>query len=201
LKAKSREAKSSNHAGRLRAAGWLPAVFYGPGLDGAQSLCLDYKEFKNALTAGEGNRFLYTLEVEGSGPQPALLKDYQVDPLSRRVIHADFYKVDPASPITVKVPVTLTGKPAGVEKGGQLQSGAREVAVTALPDRVPAELAVDVSALGLGHSLHLSQIQVPEGLKLTFTTDLPVATVVTPKGLKSEQEAGEEAEAGAKGKK
>ena len=204
LKAKSREVKSSNYAGRLRADGWLPAVFYGPGLDKAQSLCLDYKEFKTALTTSEGNRFLYTLDVEGAGPQPALLKDYQVDPLSRKVIHADFYKVDPASPITVKVPVVLTGKPAGVEKGGQLQSGAREVNVTALPDQVPAELVVDVSGLGLGQSLHLSQVEAPGGLKLSFTADLPVASVVVPKGLKSELESGEEGEdeaAKPKGKK
>ena len=189
LKAKGREVKSSNYAGRLRAEGFLPAVFYGPGLDGAKSLCLDYKEFRTALTTSEGNRSLYTLDIEGQGPQPALLKDYQVDPLSRKVIHADFYKVDPNKPVTIKVPVTLTGKPAGVEKGGQLQLGAREVLVTALPGEAPAELTVDVSSLNLGQSLHFSQIQAPEGFKLAYTTDLPVATVVIPKGLKAELEA------------
>lgn len=197
LKAKKREVKSSNYASRLRAEGALPAIFYGPGLEAAQSLCLDYKEFRTALTASEGNRSLYTLEIEGQGSGPALLKDYQVDPLSRKVIHADFYKLDPDKPVTIKVPVILTGKPIGVEKGGQLQTGAREVNITTLPDRAPSEVVVDVSSLGLGNSLHLSQVVVPEGMKLTFTTDLPVATVVMPKGLKSELE-GEEAGAAKK---
>lgn len=201
LKAKPRQAKGGNQAGRLRAQGLLPAIFYGPGLDAAQSLCLDYQEFKMALTTSEGNRTLYTLEVEGQAPQAALLKDYQVDPLSRKVIHADFYRVDPERPVTVKVPVVLTGKPAGVEKGGQLQLGTREVNVTALPAQAPAEVEVDVSSLTLGQALHLSQVKVPEGMKLAFTTDLPVAMVVIPKGLKAEAEAEEAAPAAAAAKK
>jgi len=197
LTAKARKVKSSNYAGRLRAEGFLPAVFYGPGLDAALSLCLDYKEFKTALLTSEGNRSLYTLDIEGQGTQAALLKDYQVDPLSRKVIHADFYKVDPTQAVTVNVPVILSGKPAGVEKGGQLQGGAREIAVTALPANAPSEVVVDVSALGLGQSLHFSQVTPPEGVKLAYTTDLAVATVVIPKGLKTEESA-EEAAAPAK---
>lgn len=188
LKAKNREVKSSNYAARLRAEGQLPAVIYGPGLPAAKSLCLDYKEFKTAFTSSEGNRSLYTLDIEGEGSTPVLLKDYQVDPLSRKVVHADFYKVDPNQPITVKVPVVLTGKPIGVEKGGQLQIGARDVKISTLPAQAPAELEVDVASLGLGHSLHLSQVKVPEGMKLSFSADLPVASVVIPKGLKAEAE-------------
>lgn len=196
LKAKAREVKSSNYVGRLRAEGFLPAVFYGPGLDAARSLCLDYKEFKTALLTSEGNRSLYTLDIEGMGTQAALLKDYQIDPLSRKVIHADFYKVDPAQPVTVNVPVVLTGKPAGVEKGGQLQGGAREISVTALPGNAPSEIVVDISALGLGQSLHFSQIASPDDVKLAYTTDLTVATVIIPKGLKTEESAEEAAAPG-----
>ena len=199
LKAKSREVKSSNFASRLRAEGLLPAVIYGPGLEATKSLCLDYKEFKTAFTTSEGNRSLYTLDIEGMGSMPVLLKDFQVDPLSRKVIHADFYKVDPAKPITVKVPVILSGKPIGVEKGGQLQTGTREVKISTLPAQAPAELEVDVTSLGLGHSLHLSQVPVPEGMKLSFVADLPVAMVVVPKGLKAEGEGEGEGESGGKG--
>lgn len=193
LNAKTREVKSSNYAGRLRAEGFLPAVFYGPGMDATQSVCLDYKEFKTALLGSEGNRSLYTLKIDDQPPQAALLKDYQVDPMSRKVIHADFYRIDPAKPVTIKVPVVLTGKPAGVEKGGQLQLGVREVNVTALPDQAPAKLMINVAALNLGQSLHLSQVPMPENLKLSFTADLPVATVVAPKGLKAEGEGDEAA--------
>ena len=205
LNAKAREVKSSNYASRLRADGCLPAVLYGPGIDATKNVSLDYKEFKTAFMSSEGNRSLYTLKIEDQAPMSVLLKDYQVDPLSRKVIHADFYNVDPAKPITVKVPVVLEGKPVGVEKGGQLQLGEREVNVTALPNQIPAELVIDITALALGQSLHLSKVPMPENLKLSFNADLPVVTVVIPKGLKAELDAAAAeataAPAGKKGKK
>jgi large subunit ribosomal protein L25 len=187
LKAVPREARPK--AGLLRREGRLPAVLYGPGREAALSLSLDYREFKTAMTTSEGNRTLYTLAVEGQAPQAVLLKDCQMDPLTRKAIHADFYKLDPTKPVRLKVPVTLTGKPAGVEKGGQLQPGLREVEVKVQPDQAPAEVVVDVSSLNLGQSLHLSQIQAPGEAKLIFKADLPVATVTAPKGLKAEGEA------------
>ncbi|MGL4208015.1 MAG: 50S ribosomal protein L25 [Candidatus Adiutrix sp.] len=191
LKAKCREVKSSNHAGRLRAAGLLPVIFYGPGLDTALSLSLDYKEFKTAFLTSEGNRSLFTLDIEGQGTQAAFLKDYQVDSLSRKVVHADFYKVDLGKPVTVKAPIVLQGKPIGVEKGGQLQQVAREVSVIALPENAPAEVVVDVGPLALGQSLHFSQIPPCDSFALSYTVDLPIATVVIPKGMKAEMAAAE----------
>lgn len=205
LKAQKRLIKSSNYASRLRKAGQLPAIIYGPGLDTALALCLDYKEFKKALTTSEGNRSLFTVEIEGQAPQATLLKDYQIDPLSRKVIHADFYTIDLDKPVTLKIPVVLQGKPAGAEKGGQLQTGVREVSISTLPAQAPTELVVDVSSLSLGQSLHISQIILPADMKLVIVTDLPVATVVIPKGLKAELEADEaesqEENDGAKAKK
>ena len=187
LKAVPREARPA--AGPLRREGRLPAVFYGPGQEQALSLSLDYKEFKTALTASEGNRALYTLAIEGQAPQAVLLKDCQFDPLTRKAIHADFYKLDPSRPVRLKVPVTLAGKPAGVEKGGLLHPGVREVEISVQPDQAPAELVVDVSSLNLGQSLHVSQVKVPGEARLIFTADLPVATVTVPKGFKAESEA------------
>ena len=186
LKAVQREAKLK--AGPLRRDGRLPAVLYGPGQKVALSLSLDYLEFKNAISTSEGNRALYTLVVDGQAPQAVMLKDCQIDPLTRRAIHADFYKLDPAQPVKLKVPVILTGKPVGVEKGGQLQPGLREVEVKVKPSQAPAELVVDVSSLNLGQSLHLSQIQAPHDTMLVFKADLPVATVTVPKGVKAEGE-------------
>lgn len=195
LNAKTRQVKSSNYANRLRAEGLLPAIFYGQGLEKAQSVSLDYKEFKTALLGSEGNRSLYSLKIDDQPPQPVLLKEYQLDPLSRKVIHADFCKVDPAKPVTVRVPVQLSGKPVGVEKGGQLQLGIREIMISTLPENAPSELVVDVSGLNLGQSMHLSQIPLPENFKISYTADLPVATIAIPKGLKAEAGAEAEAEA------
>lgn len=188
LNAKQRDIKNGPRVGNLRRQGLLPAILYGPGLKMTQSLSLNYKEFKTALTISPGNRTLYTLIIEGQSPQVVLLKDFQVDALSRKAIHADFYLVNLAKPVTVKVPLILNGKPVGVEKGGQLQPGVREVLVSTLPDQAPTEVTVDVSDLALGQSLHLSQMKVQGKYRLVFTTDLPVATVVIPKGFKAEVE-------------
>ena len=202
LQAKTRQIKSSNYASRLRAAGNLPAVFYGPGQEVPISLCLDYKEFRTALTSCEGNRSIYTLEIEGMEPQPVFLKDLQMDPMTRKAIHADFYKIQLDKPVTIKVPVVLSGKPAGVEKGGQLQSGAREIKLTTLPTSAPSEIVVDVKKLELGQSLHISQIVPPQAdMKIIFTADLPVATVVIPKGMRAELEAAAKEEEEKKAKK
>jgi large subunit ribosomal protein L25 len=189
LNATSREVRSSNHAGRLRSKGLLPAIFYGSDLPEAQSLTLNYIDFKNAFQNSEGNRFLFTLSVEGQAPSPVLLKDMQVDPVSRKVIHADFLKIDPAKPVSVKVPLNLVGKALGVEKGGQIQQGEREISVSGLPGAIPSQIDADVSSLALGQSLHLSQVKLPEGLSLVKGADLPVAMVAVPKGVKIEAEA------------
>ena len=189
LAAKPREVNSSNHANRLRSKGLLPVVCYGGDLPSALALSLDYAEFKTAFLSAEGNRFLYTLAVEGQEPSWGQLKEFQMDPVSRKLIHADFVKISSDKPVSVKVPVVLTGKAQGVEKGGQIQQGEREVDITGLPGSIPDQIEVDVTSLGLGQTLHLSQMPLPEGLKLSKKVDLPVPIVVIPKGMKAELEA------------
>jgi large subunit ribosomal protein L25 len=196
--ASPREVHSSNYASRLRKGGRLPIVYYGYGLSEPQSLTIDYAEFKTAFLGAEGNRFLYTLAPEGAEPSPALLKDYQVDPVSRKVIHADFQKIDPAKPVTVQVPLTMVGKAAGVERGGQMQLGEREITVSGLPSDIPTFIEADVTALGLGQTMHLSQVKLPANLTLVKTADLPVAMVAVPKGLKAEADAASGVTPGAK---
>jgi large subunit ribosomal protein L25 len=199
LIASPRVAESSNSAKRLRKEGLLPIVYYGHGLNESVSLTIDYAEFKTAFLGSEGNRFLYTLALEDQEPAPALLKDYQVDPVTRKVVHADFQRVDPQKPVTVPVPVTLVGKAAGVERGGQMQLGQREITVAGLPSEIPAVIEADVSFLGLGQTMHISQIKLPASLTLVKTADLPVAMVAVPKGLKAEADAASGVVQGAKG--
>jgi large subunit ribosomal protein L25 len=187
LIAKPRPERGKNAARRLRASGRVPAVFYG-NLDSSLSLSLDYAEFKTAYTKADGVKSLFTLVVEGQEPRPALLKATQIDPLSRRVSHLDFLTIDPEKPIAVSVPLNLTGKALGVEKGGQLQQGEREIRIQGLPAQIPSFIEADVTNLGLGQTMHLSQVKLPEGLTLAKTVDLPVAAVAVPKGLKAEVE-------------
>jgi large subunit ribosomal protein L25 len=196
LTARPREASGGNQARRVRNEGLLPIVFYGHDLPESKSLSVDYAEFKQAFLGSDGNRFLYTLSVDGQN-SPALLKDYQVDPVTRKVLHADFQKIDLVRPVTVQVPLTLVGKAIGVERGGQLQLGEREITVSGLPNNIPTVIEADVTPLGLGQTMHLSQVKLPESLSLVKTADLPVAVIAVPKGLKAEADAASGATPGA----
>ncbi|MDR1313151.1 MAG: 50S ribosomal protein L25 [Deltaproteobacteria bacterium] len=193
LSAAAREAGSSNLAKRMRVEGRLPAVCYGDGTE-PRSIDLSYNEVKKAFLGDSGNRSLFTLEVDGVGAFPALVKDMQIHPVSRKLLHVDFLKIDPAKKVTVKVPLTLTGKAAGVERGGQILQSEREITVSGLPADIPPSIVADVSPLNLGQTMHLSQVELPDTLTLVKTVDLPVAVVNIPKGLKAEAEAAQAAE-------
>jgi large subunit ribosomal protein L25 len=196
ISARPRKAASSNAARRLRGQGVLPAVIYGQGSE-PRPLEVTYSVFKKVFLTDPGNRSLFTVSVEGEGEYPCQVKEYQIHPVSRRLLHVDFVQVDLAKPVTVKVPLVLSGKAAGVEKGGQLQQVEREITVKGLPGDIPHEIEADVSSLALGQTLHLTQVKLPDTLALVKTADLPVALVGVPKGLKAEVEANLQAEAAA----
>ncbi|MDR2353591.1 MAG: 50S ribosomal protein L25 [Deltaproteobacteria bacterium] len=185
LNAKPRQATNSNAARRLRREGRLPVIFYGEGMP-PQSLSVDYNEFKKAFLTDPGNRSLFTLEIQDGETSPILLKEYQVDPLTRKMLHVDFLRVNPQEKISVKVPVVLVGRATGVERGGQIQQVEREIMVNGLPNDIPAVIEADVSALNLGQTMHISQVKLPDTLALVKTIDLPLAAVSVPKGARAE---------------
>jgi large subunit ribosomal protein L25 len=196
IKAKVRKPGSSNLARRLRRDGVLPSVFSSRGSE-SKPLELSSADFRKALLSDPGNRSLFTLDIEGEGERRVLVREYQIHPVSRRLLHADFVEVADDRAVTVKVPLRLTGRAAGVEKGGQLQQVEREITVKGFPQNIPAEITCDVSSLNLGQTMHLTQVALPDTLTLVRTADLPVAVVGVPKGLKAEAEAAQAAEAGA----
>jgi large subunit ribosomal protein L25 len=113
------------------------------------------------------------------------------------VLHADFQKISPDKTVTVQVPLECVGKAAGVERGGQLQLGEREITVSGLPADIPSSIEADVTSMGLGQTMHLSQVRLPASLTLVKTADLPVAVIAIPKGLKAEADAASGATPGA----
>jgi large subunit ribosomal protein L25 len=110
-----------------------------------------------------------------------LVRDIQKDPVSGQWVHADLYVVDLTRTIQVEVPLHLIGKPAGIELGGILDHPMREVTVECLPRAIPDSIDVDVSALGIGDSIHVRDLVLPEGARILSDPDLAVASVVLPK--------------------
>lgn len=169
LDAVKRESRGKNEAIRLRAAGQIPAVVYG-GQGGAVAISVDPKILTRILHSGSGANTLIDLSIGGEAAGRVLVKDYLLDPIQHRLLHADFYRVDANKAITVSVPVILKGEPRGVKRdGGILDFPHREVEVEVLPADIPEHLEIDVTELLIGQGVHLRDLA--EGAKWTPVSD------------------------------
>jgi large subunit ribosomal protein L25 len=178
LTAEKREGKGKGPARRLRQKGLIPAVAYGK--QGAPShLALDPDALLEAIDTPRKFNTLLTLKVAGAETF-VLFKDYQVDPVTRRLLHADFLEVKLDQPVKVDVPVAIVGKAVGTTEGGILSVAAHEIALQALPTKIPEKIEVDVTPLKIGQSIHISELKAPEGCTFKFSTDYVVAFVAIP---------------------
>ena len=196
LSVEQRTQKGKGPARRLRAAGKAPAVFYGKKSEPIK-IAIDVHEFKRAVEQA-GSNPLFDLNIQkdtGSTTRRALLKERQISPLDGSLIHLDFIEVFMDESIEVTVPIEFEGKPVGVDKGGIFQPATRELRISCLPDNIPNVIRVDVSGLDVGHSVHIGELQLPDGVSVLQDKAVAVATVVAPKA--EEAAPAEEAEAAA----
>lgn len=175
-----RDSGSKGKVKELRRQGKLPGVFYGPKAR-AIPLELDRKEFLSRVADLEGSRLI---RIKSASPlladRVALVKEMQFHPVTGEVVHADFYEVDLTAKIRVKVPLHFVGKAEGVVRGGILQPVVREVEVECLPMDIPEYFNVEVSALDIGHSLHITDLPMREGVVAVYETNFTLVTVVPP---------------------
>ena len=179
-----RERRGKGIARKLRAAGRSPAVCYRRNGE-AVPVSLDPKELDRLLRkASSGINTLIDLKVAGGGDfdgRQVLVKELQRDPITGAYLHADLYAVDLLQKIHVSVPVHLKGTPIGVSLGGGiLDQATRELDVECLPNAIPEEFAIDVSAIEVGDSLHVRDIEVPEGVEILNDPDVSIMSVVAP---------------------
>jgi large subunit ribosomal protein L25 len=163
LEATTRDRFGKNEAGRLRREGRVPSVLYGGatgegGKPEALPITVDPKALLRILHSQSGANTIITLTLGSESPK-VMLKEFQLDPISRAVLHADFYRVAMDKPITVTVPVVLRGEAPGVkQQGGLLDFVHREVEIECLPADIPEHIEVDVSELMLNQSIRLRDI-------------------------------------------
>ena len=181
----------------VRTNGRVPAVIYGR-LNPPQNLELPSKELSDLIHDSVNENILVDLTVEGDGKSTrlALVQEMQHHPLSGEVLHVDFHEVSATEKVTVQVPVETSGEPVGVKTGGGvLEHVLFRVRARALPKDLPTVLAVDVSHLDLGHSIHIGDIKPPAGVEILGDKKLVVIAVAMPKS--EEEEAAEAAAAAA----
>ncbi len=195
----ARDTRGKGSARKLRQRGLAPGVVYGGGR-AATSIAFDVSAFERLLETSHGG--VNTLiDLEGDTPaagRTVIAKELQREPVRGRITHIDFIEIDLKTKIEIAVPIHLVGTPAGVVLGGVLDQQQREVVLLCMPDAIPDDIEVDVSALELGDSLHLYDLAVPDGVEFHTDASLTVATVLVPRGLKEdEEEAPSEGEEGA----
>lgn len=177
-----REQAGKGAARSMRRAGKIPAVLYGQGE--CLSLIANPDDLVKILKSHAGSTALISLTVNGAKSKPsrtALLRDYQVDPITGAVLHADLFEISMSKPIRVKVPVKVTGSiPAGVKEGGVLHHNMRDIHVECLPAALPDHIEVDASALTIGSGIHVKEIGAREGIRFLDEPEQMVVSVAAP---------------------
>jgi large subunit ribosomal protein L25 len=191
VEGKIREERGKNAARRTRRAGEVPAVLYGAKKD-ALALSINAKQLSRILRSESGHNTIFTVQVAGGKEERAMLKDWQVDPVSGTLLHADLLRIAMDVRMRVKVPVHTFGEPQGVKmQGGIFETVTREVEVECLPTDIPEEIKVDVSEMLIGRQLRAGDLALdPNKIKLLTDPQRVIAHVVT---LKKEEEPAPEA--------
>src|SRR5262245_47915035 len=165
---------------KLRATGRVPAVVYGHG-EQTRSLTVDAHELDRLFSAIHRENTIINLRIEGEKADVrALVREVQAHPVKGDVLHVDFYQIHAGERITVEVPITLTGTPEGVKLGGILQHALDELEIRCVSDNIPTEITVEVGHLGIGDSIHVSDIALPEGVELLVDGERTICSVIAP---------------------
>jgi len=185
LEVMKRDGRGKNEARRLRAAGRVPAVVYGAVKDGKRPegvpVAVDPKELLRILHSESGVNTLITLKLDGSASQ-VMVKEYQLDPVSHQLLHADFYQLAMDRAITVTVPIAIRGEAKGVkQQGGLLDFVTREIEVQCLPTDIPEHIDIDVTELNLHQSVRVRELPESPTWKAVTDGDTMLVHVVLPK--------------------
>ncbi len=179
LNVQKREERGKGAARSLRRAMMIPAVLYRGG--GSLPIKIPKKELSQFINATAGEQVMVTLQFADGENKLALMKDYQVDPTKREMLHVDFFEVSLTEKVRVSVHVITVGEPIGVKRDkGVLQNLIREIEVECLPDKIPGHIKVDISRLEIGQSLHVGDLNLGEDVKILTDPAEVLANVIAP---------------------
>jgi len=182
LTAQIRKEHGKGAVRKLRRENRMPAVFYGPHAEPV-SLTVDLRELEKLMRQTSSENVFLDLRIEsdgGSDRRTVILKELQIHPLNRRFYHADFYEIPMDKELGFQIPIHFVNTPVGAVKGGILEQTLRELSVTCLPTKLVDRIDVDVSGLDVGGSLHVRDIQLPEGIKTSLDGDQTIAVLNIP---------------------
>lgn len=195
IAANSRQTIGKGPARQARLEGKIPAVVYGPETT-PLSVYVAEREFRAAMKAAAGSSSIFTLNIDGK-PNKVLVREIQRDPVSSRMLHVDFHAISMTKPINLSIPVHIIGVSKGVKSEGGIQNLVlRELEISCLPTNIPDYVSVDVTELGIGDSIHVRDLSIPN-VTVLEDKDSTVVTISAPTVIKVETPSAEAAEAAA----
>src|SRR5437588_1947519 len=186
LEATARDSFGKNEARRTRRDGRVPAVVYGAATEGgsrdATAIAVDPRALLKILHSESGANTLIALKLGGSADARVLIKEYQLDPVTHAVLHADFYRVRMDRTIHVTIPVIVKGEPKGVkQQGGIVEFIRREIEIECLPGDIPEHVEVDISELMLHQGMRVRDIAIDTKWKAVSDPEMMLVHVILPK--------------------
>ena len=197
IKAVSRSRGGKGAARAVRRAGRVPGIIYGDGKP-PLPISLDYNELRQRIFAGHFLTTVHDVEIDGVKHR-VIPRDFQLDAVRDLPLHVDFMRLGEGATIRVNIPIHVrnTDQSPGVKRGGTVSIVTHSIEVRCRADAIPTGIEVDVSGLDINHSRHLSDIKLPEGVRVVSGRDITLVTVVPPSGYAEEIKAAAEAAAAA----
>ena len=191
-----RENLGKNKSKQLRNEGYLPAVFYGPDYKEAVPVKVSVDEILPHIQSSHWKTLMFNVIFPDGKKEMAMIRDYQRDPISRQVLHIDFYQLVKGHRVLVAVPIVLINRESclGVKKGGVLIQSLHELEMEVLPTEMPDEIHVDIAGLDIGDSLRISDINLPESALVSVDLEDTVVQIVEAVEEEIEAKAAEEVE-------
>ncbi len=185
LSATPRNSSGKGPARTLRSAGQIPGVVYGHARE-PQPLTLDTREFEKLLSHISAESTVIELSLGGQTTK-TLIREIQRHPFKRQILHVDFQELVAGEKVQVNIPIVLIGIPEGVRaSGGVMDQTLRELSIRVDPSAIPDHIEVDVSGVLIGHSIHVSELQLPEGVEVLNDAEAPVCVVAAPRAVVEE---------------
>jgi large subunit ribosomal protein L25 len=185
IPAEPRPARGKNESRRLRVKGMIPAVVYGAYKE-ALPVAVDPRQVTKILHSKSGHNTIFNIAINGGETTPAMIVDWQYNPVRDTLLHVDLKRIDLTRRMRVSVPVVTHGEPKGVKiQGGLLEIVTREIEIECLPDEIPERFTVDVAELLIGQAVRAGDIPLEGSTRLTSSGDIVIAHVVA---LRAEEE-------------
>lgn len=193
IEAQMRTPGGKNVNRRLRVSGIIPAVMYGPNKQ-PMVISVDPQTIQSVLHSETGRNTIFTLDVDGSKQDNAMVKDYQLDPVHGNLIHVDFIQIAMDRRLELTVNIELIGEPEGVKiDGGIMDFVTRSIEVECLPADIPESIKVEVSQLKINDYIRVNNLEVDSKVKILSDPEVVIVTIIPP--IKEETPVEEEAAA------